>query len=59
MKYTIRHLKVGWKSKDFKKVVQSVINEWTEAGWEFHDIKVSSDSENCLLIFKEKYVINI
>lgn len=51
----VRHLKVGWKSKHFEVDVQNMIDGVKRNyDWRYHDIKVSSSSNDCLLIFKEK-----
>jgi hypothetical protein len=47
------HLKTGWDEPDFEQKIQQAINEQSENGFSYYDIKVSSGKSDCLLIFKK------
>ena len=49
----VKHIKHGWSSPSFEMVVQDVIDEHERIGWHYHDIKISSKSNDCLIIFKK------
>lgn len=48
------HLKTGWKDKDFEDKLNNKLQSLTEYGWEYYDVKVSSGTNNTLLVLKSK-----
>jgi len=47
----LRHLKTGWEDPEFETKIKMVMNEALADGFVYHDIKISSKTNDCLLIF--------
>ena len=46
------YVDAGWSQKqEFAGKVEQEINKQHQAGYEFHDIKISSNGDNTLLLF--------
>jgi len=53
MKLEVFHLMTGWSDPGFEENIQGLINTQLGKGWLYHDIKVSSKDNNCLVIFRK------
>jgi hypothetical protein len=47
----LKHLKTGWKDPKFEQKLADEMNRQLENGFEYRDIKISSSSNDCLIIF--------
>lgn len=52
MEMELVHLNVGWKSKNFTSTIKECCDVRVKRGFAYFDIKISSSSEDCLVIFK-------
>jgi hypothetical protein len=53
-RYIIKHLASGWKDSALEAKLQACISELEETEYEYYDIKISSSSDDLIVIFKLK-----
>lgn len=51
--YLYKRLESGWEDKDFEIKLQELSSEMEDLGWEYYDIKITSNGNNCLVIFAQ------
>ena len=54
--YKLTHLKTGWKDLEFENKVQAAVDAQSVLGYDYKDIKVSSSTDDCMLIFKRQNI---
>lgn len=48
----VKYLNSGWDDTFFEAKLQQLINEMSENGLTYYDIKISSNGNHCMVIFK-------
>ena len=51
--YKFIKIETGWEDKDFEYKITQVVNAQTD--YEYYDIKITSNGNNCLVILKRIY----
>ena len=49
----VKYLESGWDDENFEGKLQTLINEQLDNGLDYYDIKISSNGNHCMVIFKE------
>lgn len=49
--YAYKKIETGWDDPEFENKINQMSNEMSEKGWEYYDIKITSNGNNCLMIF--------
>lgn len=49
--YLYKRLQSGWDDPQFEEKLLELSTELESLGWEYYDIKITSNGNNCLVIF--------
>lgn len=49
--YTFRRLKSGWGDPEFETKLKNLTDEMSKEGYQYYDIKITSNGDNCLVVF--------
>jgi len=55
--YLYKRLSSGWEDQEFEEKLLNLSMEMEDLGWEYYDIKITSNGNNCLVIFAQEKII--